>query len=108
VAHKRLPSFYAEDAVAFGKQVRDRRESRGWSQDKLIAMSGHAINKKTLQRIERGQGDDSQRSPANPELRVLIELCRVLAGRVIIDVNRPMAFTIEFDAEGDQRADPSV
>lgn len=99
MVHKRLSATYAGDAKAFGGQVRALRKARGWSQDDLIARSDHAINKKTLQRIELGQSGNADASPANPELRVLIELCRVLDARIVIDLNHPTGFVIRFEPD---------
>jgi len=100
VVHKRLRADYLQDAKEFGRQVRYLRELRGWSQDRLIAESGHEFNKKTLARVERGTADDDPNSPTNPELRVLIELCRVLGASVVIDVNRPSGFQLQLLQDG--------
>jgi transcriptional regulator with XRE-family HTH domain len=90
-----LSAEYLADARAFGEQVRALRKRRGWSQDQLIAESGHEINKKTLQRVERGTMDGDPNTPANTELRSLLALCRVLGVKVVLDVNRPSGFVIE-------------
>lgn len=87
MVHRRLSSDYAEDARRFGEAVRARREALGWSRKKLI------------ERIELGHSNDRVRSPANPELRVLIELCKALKASVVIDVNRPSGFLIELVPE---------
>ena len=99
VSHRRLSSAYAADAKAFGDAVRARREEFGWSRKKLIAAMGHRVNEKTLERIEFGHSNDEVRSPANPELRVLLELCEALRASVVIDYNRPSGFVIEFVPE---------
>ena len=99
MVHRRLPSDYAEDAKAFGEAVRARREELGWSRKKLIEAMDHQVNEKTLERIELGHTNDDVRSPANPELRVLLELCKALRASVVIDFSRPSGFVIELIPE---------
>lgn len=103
MVHRRLSPAYADDAAEFGRQVRARRYELDLSQDQLVARMGHSINKKTLARIERGYGDDEQKSPINPELRVLIELCKALGGRMVIDLQHSPGFVIEFTDESVHR-----
>lgn len=100
MVHRRLGSDYAEDARAFGEAVRARREELGWSRKKLVEVMEHQVNEKTVERIELGHSNDDLRSPANPELRVLLELGKALKASVRIDYNRPSGFAIELVTSG--------
>lgn len=87
--------------------MRERREARGWTQEQLVERMAHAITRNHLQNIERGRRTGHEGSLANPQLSTYLALCGALDARIVIDVNRPSGFVIEFVPE-DHPTHPSV
>jgi transcriptional regulator with XRE-family HTH domain len=83
-------------AVRLGTQIRDLREARQLSQEKLADAVG--LTRNHLQLLESGLSDRAKNTPANPRLSTLMALSRELGAELRIDMAAPTAVTIEFVA----------
>lgn len=61
--------LYSQGKNMIGKQIKELRKHKGWSQQKLAEESGLSFN--TITRIEQGIGN-------SPTLKTLIKLANVL------------------------------
>jgi len=61
--------LYSQGKNMIGKQIKELRKNKGWSQQKLAEKAGLSFN--TITRIEQGIGD-------SPTLKTLIKLADVL------------------------------
>jgi transcriptional regulator with XRE-family HTH domain len=81
-------------AVRLGTQIRDLREARQLSQEKLADAVG--LTRNHLQLLESGLSDRAKNTPANPRLSTLLALSRALGAAVRIDMAVPASVLIEF------------
>jgi len=84
-------------AVAFGQQLRARREAKQLGQEQLAHSVG--ISRNQLQNIEAGWSDRAKGTPSNPRLSTLLALCRELGARVVIDVSEPSGIVVRFEPD---------
>lgn len=97
----RLPSQYEEEAVRFGRKVRELREAKGWSQYELAAKVDPPISRQQIHLIEHGKSGGYDRSGdllANPRLATLLALSKALDARIVIDMSRPSGFAIQIES----------
>jgi transcriptional regulator with XRE-family HTH domain len=70
-------------AVQLGTQIRELRESRRLTQEKLADEVG--LTRNHIQLLESGLSDRAKNSPANPRLSTLLALSQALGARLRID-----------------------
>lgn len=91
-----------EAALVLGQALRARREDLGLSQYELADRTAPPISRQQINLIEHGKSGGRGGAAANPELNTLLALCRALEARLVIDVNHPTGFNIEFVADPDK------
>lgn len=99
-----MPTASEEAAAkALGEAIKRRRKALGLSQYKLAAALAELaeseddkVSRQQIALIEVGKSGSRGGGPANPEWRTLLRLCRALGGRLVIDVNSPAGYEIEF------------
>lgn len=85
-----VPPIDPQVSRALGVRIRAAREAAGLNQEDLAHAAG--ISRNHLQLIEQGRSDRRTRTPWNPHLSVLLELCRALdinLSEVVIDIFGP-------------------
>lgn len=97
--HNSLNFTQAED---LGNRLRELREARGLTQERLANAAG--INRNHYQLLEDGRSSSrTEERPSNPTLATLLRICGVLQvpiSAVIVDVFDPVpGVPVEFDAE---------
>jgi transcriptional regulator with XRE-family HTH domain len=70
-------------AVQLGTQIRELRESRRLTQEKLADEVG--LTRNHIQLLESGLSDRAKNSPTNPRLSTLLALSQALGARLRID-----------------------
>jgi transcriptional regulator with XRE-family HTH domain len=89
-------------AKRLGAQIRELREARNLTQEKLADAIG--VTRNHVQLMESGLSDRAKNSPANPRLSTLLALSNALDAQLRIDFVTPSSVQVEFarqDPEGD-------